>query len=117
MPLFLTASNLPELAPFRPPARHFLLQCAFQIMYRKVPRLRWITWSFGLTGVAVGLGVASALPGSIYELLDDSNRTFYPSVLMAFCGVIGAAVGLQIMIRRARPFLRSIIDSHEGGPL
>lgn len=108
MRIYITDSQIPELAEFPPEARRILRQSAFQQMFARQPRLRWIPYTLCALGVLIGILTLHVLPSALFAWAN--GNVLAPNGYVLLLAALGGAVGVQYLIHCARHYLREIVS-------
>ena len=109
MKLYFSAARVPELVGLTKPQRKAVFQCALEAFLFEDPSRVW----FGAHWILAGV-VGGALIGSGLVYLTGFS---YPKLLIAVCGLVGAALALlfagQAHTARLRPYLRRVLEERK----
>ena len=115
MRVYITDAQIPELSPFPPAVRRALRRSAFQEMFSREPRLRWLPNGLCAAGAVVGLFTFSALPHSLYTWVGDLAALFVPTGYVLLLATVGGLTGAQWLTQRSRTYLRQLISAYGHG--
>ena len=114
MTFYFSLTSLPDLAPFEEPVRRLVVRRARALMHRDSKLADWLPTIFATGGAVVGsllecVGLAYFLP---HRLLSDYIKLQMMVNPACTCagGLIGGFIGLQLQIRKLRPYLRQAIE-------
>ena len=107
MKFYLSASQLPELAPLTRDQKKAVLQCAMEAFYGDQPSRVWsgLPW---IVGGALGGALAATMVGA------GSGLSHWKLPIIIGCGVAGAVLGTfvfgQFFTAQLRPYVRRVLE-------